>query len=64
MIYKFAYVRTSGTALMRLLPENARHLHPEEQEVRGLWGQNFGAENSFVEVVDELIEVQKRLQRK
>ena len=46
---------------MGLLPENARHL---EQEVRGLLGQNFGAENSIVGVVDEIIEVQKRLRRK
>ena len=49
---------------MELLPENARHLDLEEQEVRGLWRQTFGAENSFVGVVDELIEVQKRLRRK
>ena len=31
---------------MGLLPENARHLGLEDQEVRGLSGQNFGAENS------------------
>ena len=48
---------------MGLLPENSRHLNPEEQKVRGLYGQNFGAESSFVGVVDELIEVQKRLRR-
>ena len=48
---------------MGLLPENARHLDLEEQEVRGLWGQNFGAENIFVGRVDALFEVQKRLRR-
>ena len=48
---------------MVLLPENARHLDLEEQKVRGLWVQNFGAGNSFVGAVDELIEVQKRLRR-
>ena len=49
---------------MGLLPENARHLDLEEQEVRGLWAQSFGAENSFVEVVDDLIEVRNCLRRK
>ena len=49
---------------MGLLLENARHLDPEEQEVRGLQGQNFGAGISFVGAVDELIEAQKRLRRK
>ena len=49
---------------MRLLPENARHLDPEEQEVRGLWGQNFAAGTSFVGAVDELIEVKKRFRGK
>ena len=49
---------------MRLLQENARCLDPEEQELRGLWGQGFGAGISFVGAVDELIVVQKRLRRK
>ena len=49
---------------MGLLPENARHLDLEEQEVRGLWVQNFGAGNSFVEVVNELIEARNCLRRK
>ena len=49
---------------MGLLAENARHLDLEEQKVRGLWVQSFGAENSFVGVVDELIEVRNCLRRK
>ena len=49
---------------MGLLLENARHLDLEEQEVRGLWAQSFGAENSFVEVVDDLIEARNCLRKK
>ena len=49
---------------MGLLPENARHSDLEEQEVRGLWGQNFGAGTSFVGAVDELIVAHKSLRRK
>ena len=50
--------------LVGLLPENPRHLDLEEQEVHGLWVQSFGAEKSFVEVVDELIEARNCLPRK
>ena len=63
-VYKFAYVRTSGTALDGTAAGNARHLDPEEQRVRGLWVQSFGAGVSFVEAVDEVMVVQKRLRRK
>ena len=41
-VYKFADVRTSGTALDKTAA--GKRLDPEEQEVRGLKGQNFGAE--------------------
>ena len=49
---------------MGLLQENARRLHPEEQELCGLRGEIFGAFTAFVGAVDELIVVQKRLRRK
>ena len=49
---------------MRLLRENASCLDPEEQALRGLWGQSFGSGTTFLGAVDELIEVQKRLRRK
>ena len=62
-MYKCAVKRTSGTALDWIAAGNARHLNPEEQRVRGLWVQNFGAGNYFVGTVDELIEVQKHLRR-
>ena len=39
-------------------------MDPEEQELRGLVGRNFRAGTSFMAAVDELIAVQKRLQRK
>ena len=32
---------------MRLLRKNTRWLDPEEQELRGLWGQSFGTGTSF-----------------
>ena len=47
------------THKMRLLRENARHLDPEAQDLRGLWEQNFGAVTSFVAAVDELNMEQK-----
>ena len=48
-----ADARTIGTALHGTAA--GKHLDPEEQEVRGLKGQNFGAECSFVGMVDELM---------
>ena len=47
------------THKMGLLRENARHLDPEAQDLRGLWEQNFGAVASFVAAVDELNMEQK-----
>ena len=49
---------------MGVLRTNVRRLDLEEQELPGLWGQNFGADTSYVVVVDELMVVLKLLRRK
>ena len=42
---------------MGLLRENARRWGPEEQGLRGLLGQYFGADTPFVVAADEIIGV-------
>ena len=63
-MYKFAYVRTSGTASDGTVARKRQTFG--SGGAGGAWVivTEFWAESSFVGVVDELIEVRKRLLRK
>ena len=65
-VYRFAEVRTSGTALDGIAAGKRQMIGSGGAGAAWEWvlEQSFGARTSFVGAVDELIEVRKRLRRK